>query len=273
MPTIGPYTIHCPGRHRKTPFASVRKWPKSEVCSLTSSFTQHHPIQCHHRRPLALPAPREGHHVHHSCLPSDSLRPRARRADCSLRCWHPESSRLRYERSQASSTGPTVVYYQILWSTGEARGQGLLYASQSRIWDLHHSLVSACPGIHHFPFPFASKKRNSHSRGVANLLWRLRLWFSVLFFVYLVLSLISLYPTASHRTSVGGGKSADEVESRPWEMTSPHTPGLQSPTTPRTTAFNTLSGKQPPVRQGNQSLPLRHHISMGDETYAGPSNR
>lgn len=167
-----------------------------------------------------------------------------------------------------------MVYHEILWSTGETRSEGLLYASEGRICDIHHPHVSACPRIYQFPFvPCPEAKKNSHPRTVANLFWGPRPDFSVLFFVYLILSLISLYPTASHRASVGGFKSADEVESRPWEMTSPNTPGLQSPTTPRTTAFNTLSGKQPPARQGNQALPLRHHISMGDETYAGPSNR
>lgn len=55
--------------------------------------------------------------------------------------------------------------------------------------------------------------------------------------------------------------------------------GLKSPTTPRTKAFNTLSGKgkqplrqAPTLRQGNQGLPLRHHISMGAETYQGPND-
>ena len=73
-------------------------------------------------------------------------------------------------------------------------------------------------------------------------------------------------------------------------LEAPRTPGikdgLMSPTTPRTKAFNTLSGKgkskgkgkakdsatpPPPMpqspRQGNQGIPLRHHISMGDEVY------
>ena len=63
----------------------------------------------------------------------------------------------------------------------------------------------------------------------------------------------------------------------------PRTPGmsggLKSPTTPRTKAFNTLSGKgkepmrqAPSIRQGNQGLPLRHHIGMGEETYQGPKD-
>ena len=64
------------------------------------------------------------------------------------------------------------------------------------------------------------------------------------------------------------------------------TGGLKSPATPRTMAFNTLSGdrkgkgkgksnkkgKEPLAEQttprlGNGELPLRHHIAMGDETY------
>ena len=63
--------------------------------------------------------------------------------------------------------------------------------------------------------------------------------------------------------------------------------GVLAPMTPRTLAFNTLDGS---VRQGNgavrstnrdggldsarrksnKELPLRHHISMGEETYSGP---
>lgn len=73
--------------------------------------------------------------------------------------------------------------------------------------------------------------------------------------------------------------------------------GMKSPVTPRTMAFNTLGGlgggkkagggksgfglgKKGRVQQlrseglaaggsGRRELPLRHHISMGDETYAG----
>ena len=44
----------------------------------------------------------------------------------------------------------------------------------------------------------------------------------------------------------------------------PQSPGSPSfvPVTPRTDAFNKLEGKKP-----NKDLPLRHHISMGDEIY------
>lgn len=66
------------------------------------------------------------------------------------------------------------------------------------------------------------------------------------------------------------------------------TGGLKSPTTPRTMAFNTLSGdrkgkgkakkvavaeQQVTNGEGNRGVALRHHISMGDETYQGPSGR
>ena len=79
-------------------------------------------------------------------------------------------------------------------------------------------------------------------------------------------------------------------------MMPPATPGttggLKSPMTPRTTAFNTLSGKmgggkgkekkkgmmgkgkgkgKEVVRGPDGKVPLRHHISMGDEVYGGPS--
>lgn len=110
---------------------------------------------------------------------------------------------------------------------------------------------------------------------------------STLFVTYFTLSLISLYPTAAHRASHSSRIPDTEslANSRPWEMTeAPRTPGtaggLKSPTTPRTMAFNTLSknGKTPkkgkaPERNTNEQLPLRHHISMGDETYIGPNGR
>lgn len=38
--------------------------------------------------------------------------------------------------------------------------------------------------------------------------------------------------------------------------------------TPRTMAFNTLDGTLG-ARRPNKDLPLRHHISMGSETYKG----
>ncbi|KAL8962407.1 MAG: hypothetical protein Q9193_001181 [Seirophora villosa] len=134
-----------------------------------------------------------------------------------------------------------------------------------------------------------------------------------LFLAFLALSLYSLLPSSSSRSraSSSGGKYAlsasdpdaaaeSEQQQRPWEMTHvPATPGttgaLKSPMTPRTTAFNTLSGKmggtgagakgkgkakkgsgkgkgkEPMARGPDGKLPLRHHISMGDETYQGPA--
>lgn len=124
--------------------------------------------------------------------------------------------------------------------------------------------------------------------------------YSILFSIYVLLSLISLYPTASHRASLSSRLPDDEEsEQKPWEMIdAPRTPGaaggLKSPgipPTPRTMAFNTLTGigkgkkkDKGVVRPGNSGagggtagngnggrIELRHHISMGDETYAGPS--
>ncbi|KAL8842644.1 MAG: hypothetical protein Q9170_000419 [Blastenia crenularia] len=113
-----------------------------------------------------------------------------------------------------------------------------------------------------------------------------------LFLVYLILSLYSLIPSRSSKASI---RSDTESQQRPWEMTQvPPTPGttggLKSPMTPRTTAFNTLSGKmggaangkgkakgkgkgkeKEPVTGPDGKLPLRHHISMGEETYQGPA--
>ena len=120
---------------------------------------------------------------------------------------------------------------------------------------------------------------------------------SILFLVYFIYSLVCLYPTRSFRAE-RSSKIADDAESaHPWEMSQvPPTPGttggLKSPTTPRTMAFQTLSGdrkgkgkgrkasglatvseQQVRTGEGNMGVPLRHHISMGDETYQGPSGR
>ncbi|CAO1597868.1 hypothetical protein XANCAGTX0491_001659 [Xanthoria calcicola] len=125
-----------------------------------------------------------------------------------------------------------------------------------------------------------------------------------LFFVYLVLSIWSLLAAASRlrNRKLSTASSAEDAEAqgqRPWEMAQvmpPATPGttggLKSPMTPRTTAFNTLSGKmgggkgkekkkgmmgkgkgkgKEVVRGPDGKVPLRHHISMGDEVYGGPS--
>ncbi|KAL8871608.1 MAG: hypothetical protein Q9174_002598 [Haloplaca sp. 1 TL-2023] len=125
----------------------------------------------------------------------------------------------------------------------------------------------------------------------------------ILLFVFAVYTLLSfaslLGPICSRRFSKGGKSSDDDdaeaqsLQQRPWEMAQvnpPPTPGttggLKSPMTPRTTAFNTLSGqmgrggkvkgkgkgkeKATAVRPDGR-LPLRHHISMGDETYRGPN--
>lgn len=116
-----------------------------------------------------------------------------------------------------------------------------------------------------------------------------------LFLAYLILSIYSLIPSRSPSSSRKSSNTESEVESghqRPWEMAQvPPTPGttggLKSPMTPRTTAFHTLSGKmgggakgkgkgkgkgkekaaEPLMRGADGKLPLRHHISMGDETY------
>ncbi|MCJ1272380.1 hypothetical protein MMC21_000166 [Puttea exsequens] len=103
--------------------------------------------------------------------------------------------------------------------------------------------------------------------------------FVALYTIYLLLTIISLYPNKSFRNSRSSKISDGESAHQPWEMMdAPRTPGttggLKSPTTPRTTAFNTLSGNgKAPVRQGNQGIPLRHHIGMGNETYNGPSGK
>ena len=97
---------------------------------------------------------------------------------------------------------------------------------------------------------------------------------STLFLAYIIITLITLYPNKSFRNARSSRLSDKEASSQPYDMLEmPQTPGaMKSPTTPRTTAFNTLSGKgKQPVRQGNQGIPLRHHIGMGEETYKGPN--
>ncbi|KAL8705787.1 MAG: hypothetical protein Q9201_001133 [Fulgogasparrea decipioides] len=111
------------------------------------------------------------------------------------------------------------------------------------------------------------------------------------FVVYFVLSLYSLVRPKRFRDSEDDKlDDAESQQQRPWEMVQvpPPTPGatggLKSPMTPRTTAFNTLSGKMGGAGKGkgkgkekttaarqDEKLPLRHHISMGDEVYNGPS--
>ncbi|MCJ1458724.1 hypothetical protein MMC28_009098 [Mycoblastus sanguinarius] len=98
-----------------------------------------------------------------------------------------------------------------------------------------------------------------------------------LFTTYLILTLITLYPNKSFRSASSSKVSDYDSSQQPWEMmeaprTAGSTGGLKSPTTPRTKAFNTLSSNEKaPARKGNQGIPLRHHIGMGDETYQGPS--
>lgn len=100
-----------------------------------------------------------------------------------------------------------------------------------------------------------------------------------LFTTQTILALITLWPNKKFRSASSSRVSDKESGQAPWEMMeAPRTPGtaggLKSPTTPRTTAFNTLSGNgKAPLRKGNQGIPLRHHIGMGEETYQGPSRR
>ncbi|KAL8649336.1 MAG: hypothetical protein Q9226_005620 [Calogaya cf. arnoldii] len=122
-----------------------------------------------------------------------------------------------------------------------------------------------------------------------------------LFFIYFVLSIWSLLAPVTRRNrklSTASSEDAEAQSQRPWEMTQvlpPQTPGtaggLKSPMTPRTTAFNTLSGKmggakekkktrmgkgkgkekeKEVVRGPDGKVPLRHHISMGDQVYESP---
>ena len=176
-----------------------------------------------------------------------------------------------------------MVHYQVVRTTSRSGRQGLLHASQGRF--RRDCPIMVCPAL---------------VGALASLLTPP----SALFLIYSILSVISLIPTREQRQARHSRLSASDIESttsasrspphQPWEMSEvPPTPGttggLKSPTTPRTMAFNTLSGKgkarASPITQarkqmgqvqgtgGAQVLPLRHHISMGDEVYKGPSER
>jgi hypothetical protein len=101
-----------------------------------------------------------------------------------------------------------------------------------------------------------------------------------LFLTYSVFSIISAIPTKAQKEEAFA--ELEDIESptyddKNWEYelsriktpTSPNFPG-KHPMTPRTLAFNKLEGNFAPGktnRLSNRDLPLRHHISMGDETY------
>ena len=127
--------------------------------------------------------------------------------------------------------------------------------------------------------------------------------YSIISFTYFLFSLYSLlapfFGSSSRKSKISDSESPVEERQQPWEMIQiPVTPGttggLKSPATPRTMAFNTLSGDRrmgmgkskgkgkkavPPLatqttpKLENGELPLRHHIAMGDETYQGSNAR
>ncbi len=157
-----------------------------------------------------------------------------------------------------------MVHYKKLWAASQSELDRILQASQGCIrCDSLDDVRLALP-----KFPQKCLTMNS-----------------TLFTTYLILTLIALYPSKAFRSESSSRYSDNESGHQPWEMLeAPRTPGttggLKSPTTPRTKAFNTLSGKRPqqnngkaPERKGNVGIQLRHHVSMGDETYQGPSGR
>ncbi|MCJ1334217.1 hypothetical protein MMC10_010924 [Thelotrema lepadinum] len=101
---------------------------------------------------------------------------------------------------------------------------------------------------------------------------------SALFFTYTVFSIISAIPTKAQKAEALSDDTEDvespksyfddkqfeyELDQIPQTPRSPAFP--QTPMTPRTVAFNTLDGKM--ASKPKNSLPLRHHISMGTEVY------
>lgn len=185
-----------------------------------------------------------------------------------------------------------MVYHEELWGAGGPFATWILPAGEGGVCGYSAALVCLCLFIRLLQTSQPSLSiRNNENRGICA-----KKNHSTIFVVYLILSLISLYPTASHRASVSSKRSDPESQSHPWEMMQvPPTPGatggLKSPTTPRTMAFQTLGGERKagkargkgkgkeaaPLVEGQQTrvgggsggLPLRHHISMGAETYEG----
>ncbi|KAI4155409.1 MAG: hypothetical protein LQ340_001009 [Diploschistes diacapsis] len=103
---------------------------------------------------------------------------------------------------------------------------------------------------------------------------------TALFFAYSSFSIYSAIPTKAQKTeaTVQGEEDIESPTSyfddKKWEYEmdripqTPRSPAFgRTPMTPRTVAFNTLEGKMP--SKPNRDLPLRHHISMGTETYKG----
>ena len=192
-------------------------------------------------------------------LPSPHFAVRPLWSRCSLGCEHPQSSCVGHERPSTHATWSAVVHHKELRTTSRAELDRILQTSKSCIC----CDGSLCVSI--LQVPVLTKTD--------------AMFLSALYTIYLLLTIISLYPNKSFRNSRSSKISDGESAHQPWEMMdAPRTPGttggLKSPTTPRTTAFNTLSGNgKAPVRQGNQGIPLRHHIGMGNETYNGPSGK
>ena len=99
---------------------------------------------------------------------------------------------------------------------------------------------------------------------------------SAVFVSYVSISLYSLLRPAPSESKLMDIESPSMlVGNEKWEMemnSMARSPGLKNPMTPRTFAFNKLDGSitQPAVsgaggRKLNRDLPLRHHISMGEE--------
>ncbi|MCJ1354562.1 MAG: hypothetical protein MMC33_004551 [Icmadophila ericetorum] len=109
-----------------------------------------------------------------------------------------------------------------------------------------------------------------------------------LYTLYFCLAFMSCIPTKSHPAPRNDQSSKQSDLESPgssfteekWEMEMnrlPRTPGtsggMKSPMTPRTMAFKTLDGSMSPGRRPNKDLPLRHHIAMGEETWASSKKR
>lgn len=99
---------------------------------------------------------------------------------------------------------------------------------------------------------------------------------SALFTAHFLVALISSIPTKSQKADALEDAQSPRSEHEKWDYEmdripqTPRTPmfgAQQVPMTPRTVAFNTLDGTMAAARKPNKDLPLRHHISMGPETY------
>ena len=209
-------------------------------------------------RALNVLSPGQGCYVHHTCLPAGTVGYYPRPSHNLLRCEHYPASGARLQRPR-SSIGYSLVSYKGLWTACKSEFTRSLPAGEGFFRHDLRDEVRARTNPHTL-----TRKLNSGS---------------VLFLTYTLVSIISAIPTKAQK-AVALSDDTEDIESPKsyfddkqfeYEMgqipQTPRSPALKTPMTPRTVAFNKLEGKM--TSKTNRDLPLRHHISMGKETYQG----